>query len=506
MSSLTQPPALPSPSRRRRLLRYGVFGVICFITLLALALAFENWRGHRAWQKFRTESEAKGERFDVASFIPSPVPDEQNFALTPLLAPLLDYAPGRTVRWHDPAGSERAKAIGEVCTKPRGNRRVPKVSGQWEQGAFTDLREWQTFFAATNTSSSAETSPAQALLAVLKEYDADLEELRLASERPHSVFPVHYDENFYALLPHLAVLKGIGQLVRLRAVARMQAGQTNEALADVQFALRLSQSLKLEPLLISQLVRIAILNSVLQPLWEGLAQQRWTEAQLAEVQAALAAVKLLDDFGRTIRAERAFGNVLLEKLSQGDRQALAEFGPDAPFQLRFAPAGFIRQNQVTLNRLYQDRILPLVDAGQHRVFTERIDAADDVPELRKFHPYNIFAKLLYPAVAKTALKFAHGQTMLDLAVVACALERHRLAHGQHPETLAALAPRFLAALPLDVITGQPLHYERGADGGFTLYSVGPDARDDGGQPIHRKKSLQDPTETGDWVWHHPAGR
>ena len=147
-----------------------------------------------------------------------------------------------------------------------------------------------------------------------------------------------------------------------------------------------------------------------------------------------------------------------------------------------------------------------MDAGRHRVFIENIDAADDLPELRKFSPYNIFAKMFFPAVAKTALRFAHGQTTLDLAAVACALERHRLAHGQYPETLAALTPRFLAALPPDVITGQPLHYEREADGLYTLYSIGPDGRDDGGQPIDRKGTAQNRTETGDWVWRYPAAR
>jgi len=34
--------------------------------------------GKRAWEKFKGEQEAKGERLDFASFVPPPVPDDQN--------------------------------------------------------------------------------------------------------------------------------------------------------------------------------------------------------------------------------------------------------------------------------------------------------------------------------------------------------------------------------------------------------------------------------------------
>ena len=49
---------------------------------------------------------------------------------------------------------------------------------------------------------------------------------------------------------------------------------------------------------------------------------------------------------------------------------------------------------------------------------------------------------------------------MDLARVAIALERYRLAHGAYPESLDVLAPQFIAQLPHDIINGQPLHYRR----------------------------------------------
>ena len=59
-----------------------LFRLACFATLIALVYTEEDWRSWHAWQKFKQEWEAKGEKFDYASIVPPPVPDDQNFALT----------------------------------------------------------------------------------------------------------------------------------------------------------------------------------------------------------------------------------------------------------------------------------------------------------------------------------------------------------------------------------------------------------------------------------------
>ena len=79
----------------RRLLswRGALFLLASFVTLVTLLLAEENWRGGRAWQNYKREMEAKGERFDAARLIPPKVPDDQNFAMTPLFAPIFNLPP-----------------------------------------------------------------------------------------------------------------------------------------------------------------------------------------------------------------------------------------------------------------------------------------------------------------------------------------------------------------------------------------------------------------------------
>ena len=85
-----------------------------------------------------------------------------------------------------------------------------------------------------------------------------------------------------------------------------------------------------------------------------------------------------------------------------------------------------------------------------------------------------------------------------LARTGCALERHRLAHGEFPETLRELAPGFIDAVPKDIIGGGDPKYRRGADGSFVLYSPGWNGVDDGGSVGLSKNNID--RKQGDWVW------
>ena len=97
------------------------------------------------------------------------------------------------------------------------------------------------------------------------------------------------------------------------------------------------------------------------------------------------------------------------------------------------------------------------------------------------------------------------QTLVDEARVAIALERYRRKYGQYPPALSYLVPEFLDAVPQDWIDGKPLRYK--LEGGrFVLYSIGWNAKDDGGRPAWRiemrlSSAVARPElDQGDWVW------
>jgi hypothetical protein len=93
------------------------------------------------------------------------------------------------------------------------------------------------------------------------------------------------------------------------------------------------------------------------------------------------------------------------------------------------------------------------------------------------------------------------QTLVNETLLACAIEHYHLANGVYPETLDSLVPKYIAALPRDVINGQPLKYHRLGDGGFVLYSVGWNETDDNG-----REDAKGNFEDGDWIWRQRVTR
>ena len=503
-----------------------LFGLACLATLVALGYAVEDWRGWHAWNQFKHAWEAKGEHFDFASVVPPTVPDEQNFALTPVVAScyasILDKSGHKLAKWDTNVINRLDFDLGDRDLHAN-------VSGNWAKGIASDLKSYQANYrelaAKTNLFAVPPTpqSPAADVLLALGKYDSTVEELRQASELPQSRFPLNYDTDCPAniLLPQLAALKNSSQLLRLRALAELQAGQSDKALADVKLALRLTEAIRAEPFLISQLVRLAIWQIMLQPVYEGLAEHKWSDAQLVALDAELAKLDFLADCKVSMRGELGMQGGIFEFLRRQPEQIpnlLGMFGgetdpqnfhPPVPVKILtpLIPAGWFYQNQLHCARPMVNHYIPLADVGQQTISPAATRHADEAvtAEISKATPYNLIARMLIPSLGNAAKKFAYGQASVNLARTAIALERYRLAHGEFPDSLDALAPQFLEKIPHDVIGGGALKYRRDAAGQFVLYSVGWNESDDGGAVVFKKgeSSIVDISE-GDWVWRYPA--
>jgi len=509
----------PSPARRPglfslRTLRRCLIGLAVLVTLVALAGTIENWRGKRAWERFRKEYEAKGEKFDLADFLPKPVPAEQNFAQAPFLAPLTDFqypygAPGEPVL-RDTNAPERT-AHWTVSEGNAAERPAPPF-GNPEAGAALNLPDWQAFYRGNTNypQAPADADASHTVLAALAKFDPLLDELRVASRRPYAFFPVQSAEDFQAQMPYLGALKSLSVILSLRSTALLAAGQPDKALDDMRLAWKIADSAKADPILISHLVRIALIHVATRTIHDGLVKHSWHQEQLAELEKWASSTDLLADYETTIRGERAYSNALLARMLNGKGLggASAQGQSLGPWLRLFgiAPSGFLYQNQLKINRMSQFAILPVVNSTEHRAFPDRVLEAQDYPELRRATPYNVLARMLYPAVSKTVVKSAYCQFMLDAVALGCALERYRLANGGYPENLGALSPGLIAAIPKDLCNGKPLIYRRSQPNGYLIYSVGWNGVDDGGEIKSKPKgSRSQDLQHGDWIWRVNAG-
>jgi hypothetical protein len=523
------PTSEPPPARfgsLARLARVLLCLVICLVTLFALFTAVENWRGKRAWSAYQKEMEAKGVALDLQRLVPPAVPDDQNFAMTPILAPFFDFLPGTQTYRDTNALVPLGKAFDLLPTEPRS-------AGDWRKGEKTDLAGWLAAYKepapGTAGRRGADTNPppaldrpqaAAALLERLKANDPILDELRKASQRPHARFNIHYSEPNPAgiLLPHLAKVKALVRTLSLRASAELALGQTEPALNDINLACYLTDTIRSEPILISHLVRCANVHLALQPVWEGLVEQRWSDAQLQALDQSLRKFDFLTDNLSAMAGERAFGNAIIAYVRLNPRMLphlgdIASESDQSVFNLCswLVPNGWFYLEGMNYDRLFEERMLPGITPASRRVDARVITqngealATDMRAGWTLVASHRVLASMLLPALVQAHRKFAYVQTAIDEARVACALERARLATGQWPESPAALAPRFLDSVPHDLLNGEPLKFRRTAGGGFLLYSVGWNLKDDGGEIGRTARGKGkgreglDPME-GDWVW------
>jgi hypothetical protein len=493
-----------------------LFGVACFVTLIALIFFEENVRGRSAWLKHKQACEAKGEKFLITELAPRAVPDEQNFALTPLLKPALDYSRvNGAVVWNDTNGLARLDKL-RVDLSPDRKPNEHLVLGSLDKGTFADLTACREFYRSnTNYPQPAVSgTAAEDILFALGGFDAAFRELREATlTRPLVRFPIEYGSEppWGILLPHLSRMKGLTTLTSVRATAELEAGRPADALADFKVGFRLSEVIHDEPFLIDHLVRISTLSINLQTVREGLARRAWTDAQLVELEKYLASVDVLAEYRFAMRGERALSTGGLDFLRrQGFRSDPMmymdnEGGAATHYGLNPMPSGWFYQNMLTISQMHQDFTIAAADEKAHRVFPELGEQLNARLEKMSKRPYTIFAKMLMPAVGKAVGRSARTQVFVDAARVACALERHRLASGALPETLESLSPRYLEKIPTDVIDGKPLRYHRNLDGGYILYSVGWNQTDDGGEIAWSKgKDPRVDISQGDWVWQMPG--
>ena len=70
--------------------------------------------------------------------------------------------------------------------------------------------------------------------------------------------------------------------------------------------------------------------------------------------------------------------------------------------------------------------------------------------------------------------------MRRMTVICLALSLHKADKGRYPQTLADLAPAYLKAVPTDIFTGKDFVYKP-LENGYTLYSVGENGIDNGGE-------------------------
>lgn len=490
--SSTPPPLVRRRSLAKRLFYVLLWGaVLCVVGIVFLYLR-ENFLGARAWRAAEAEAHAAGESLDKSTRVPPPAESSANFFALPI--------------WEAMAGRKREE-LDQGLSDWSGKRRLerlklstdgPSSEGAWRYSEFFDFTAWQK----RAQPDTLEEPPAKVALAALAPFEADLAELQEGAGRPRARFPAPYAEPVF-VFPHHEALRNFSRALQLRALSRLALGDTEAAARDVLLGIRLGEALREEPLLIPQLVRGLNVVHSLQPLWEGLARRQWSDAQLGALEAALQSIDLVAVWPSACRGERDLFSMPVLDAMRMDRAKILRINSEGswtdPYLAILLPVGWVDFNRAWIVHGFGEYIHAAIPA-RHLFDVQKVKSAAErlEPELVQRSPRRFMAAIMFPSIPASLERLAWYQVMIDEARVAIALERYRLQYDAWPELLTLLPP-----MPIDAVSGEPLHYRRSNDGSsFVLYSVGWNGADDQGT-IARKPALPRPRENakeGDWVW------
>ena len=298
---------------------------------------------------------------------------------------------------------------------------------------------------------------------VLKE---ELTAVRMAAEAGGQVrFPVDFAKGVAAQFPDTLRMRTVARLLRLDAYIAAHDGDDERVAQDIRHIIRTSDALASEPAVTSQLIRLAIYGVAVDSFQELFPHCQWSDETLVMLQHEFARADFRQEFRRALIGERS---ITLESLD--------------------ALPALIRANNKLLAIELLGNAIDACDQSWPAVMECGRATGDRLVQIAgdSFSKYRYSGVLLMlPAISQTGTGSARAEAMKRAAVVAIALYRHRLNHGEFPSALqdSALQHGLIAgeqeSLIMDPFTDQVLQLQTTADG-FVLYSIGPNLKDDDG--------------------------
>lgn len=486
------------------------------ISLLpVLVLGFfvaEHVRGSVSLARYLRALSAQGEKVSAREFLDPPPPPSENGAPA-VLAASNDLKPGAILPKSYPP---------RMRLTPAGHAVVCFREEQWVEGKVTN--NWEEL--------AADVAANQGVL----------QTIRVAMARP--VLSCDFDPSLgpRARFPHLSVPKKLTEWFCSSIQVGLHEQKPRETVPDLVTEINLPRMLARDGIVISELVRVAIAAIARSDTWEALQADGWADADLLAMQQAWNGQEFAKGMARALEGERIFGRSSYDLMRASNQETAAMFyameafvelaeRPSWERKLRDLPGGeeladflkkqlycrvwrfaWLDQDELHYLQCLQGMVELSREASREKSLQKLEPKVNDL--LLKFQNQGLYNRLRYrsemfvSSLSRILTRAMRAETERSLVISAIAIKRYALRHGACPPSLRALVPEFLASVPADYMDGQPLRFRLQPDGGFLLYSVGEDGKDDGGDASLRpgKTNLRGIWERKDVVWPLPAGQ
>jgi len=271
--------------------------------------------------------------------------------------------------------------------------------------------------------------------------------------------------------PGLMDLRTLANAIAVSALIDLQEGRPDAAAHAAATGLAVASTLREEPPLICQLIRIAVTTIPLQAVQQIIVEAEPSGSALEDLAGWLAENRSPSPAAVGLLGELRSGHKRWSKIASGRIEAVV--GETSSRAWLFGPIARLSRPFVSLaHRRYLQlggRLLEIQGGPRPR------------PDFAPARPpgwlsLERFDVPLFTAGLERSIE--SGDTFvsqLNATETAVALRRFRLEAGSYPDDLAALVPKYLPAVPIDPFTGRPPAYAR-KGAGFELHAEGPKNR------------------------------
>jgi hypothetical protein len=304
------------------------------------------------------------------------------------------------------------------------------------------------------------------------------------SARPGYRHEIDYSQGAGILMPDIGENRSLSKILSVLARQQAASGKADAAWNTAVQGIRFADSLRTEPLLISQLMRVAQVAIAVDALRAVVEFAPPSADDCAKLETLLASFESREPFVRTFDTERlAFGEWGFRNHGFELVAATRQKPSVTPLSLFY----FCVINQ--WDHAAYLRILRNCTRNAAEPYAPG-DAGIGDQMMNEVPRYCMLTRALVPSLSATKVTFTAMIAKARVTRAGLAAIRFKQEHGAFPSALQALK----LANADDPFTGKPLIY-RPIDCGFTIYSVGMNVVDDGGTKGNNWRS-------GDEVWRY----
>ena len=283
---------------------------------------------------------------------------------------------------------------------------------------------------------------------------------------------------------YYAKYRSMARLLSLQGKVQAEQGDWGGSVDSQLDAVRLGEDVPHNSVLIGYLVGVACQAIGRKPIWNSIEHLNAAQSRAAAIRLE----SIMDrhfSFADTLQEEKYFGQAAMLEMFADPKKMKASLAPDAGINSGEEQSGAAAAQSLS--------ILFYLAYSKSRIMNGYTTYMDKSSQIAR-QPYGLHLppppmpkdpinSVLMPVFLQARLKGVDSETQNGLLLVLLALHAFQLEHGHYPATLAELAPTYLKKIPNDPFAVQETFKYILKGNTYTLYSVGPDGKDNGGKAI-----------------------